>query len=227
MTRQPMPEPAAPPTSCAHGTPAPTATWSSSGTSSTASRSTARCSMRSPADAAWRPRRRRGLRAVRARHGVPRRARARSARHRPLAALRGAGAGRAARMPLRGDGPAEPSTPTPSAARSTGSCRTTRCTTSRRRGSPTRSPRGRRRSGPAGSCSSWRRRAPPTASIDDPLGSGIRVYWAEFTEAELVGAAQAAGFRIDDVVAREAYDEEIQTRRLFVSATRIAAAEGA
>ncbi len=63
--------------------------------------------------------------------------------------------------------------------------------------------------------------------IDDPLGSGIRVYWAEFTEAELVIAARAAGFRVDDVVARGAYDDEIQIRRLFVSATRLAAAEGA
>ena len=63
--------------------------------------------------------------------------------------------------------------------------------------------------------------------IDDPLGSGMRVYWAEFTEAELVIAARAAGFRVDDVVARGAYDDEIQTRRLFVSATRLAAAEGA
>ncbi len=59
--------------------------------------------------------------------------------------------------------------------------------------------------------------------VDDPLGSGIRVYWAEFTEAELVAAAQAAGFRVDDVTARDAYDDEIQTRRLFVSATRLAA----
>ena len=58
--------------------------------------------------------------------------------------------------------------------------------------------------------------------IDDPLGSGIRVYWAEFTEAELVAAAQAAGFRIDDIAAREAYDDEIQTRRLFIAATRVA-----
>ena len=57
--------------------------------------------------------------------------------------------------------------------------------------------------------------------VDDPLGSGIRVYWAEFTEAELVAAAQAAGFRVDDVTARDAYDDEIQTRRLFVSASRL------
>jgi SAM-dependent methyltransferase len=57
--------------------------------------------------------------------------------------------------------------------------------------------------------------------IDDPLGSGIRVYWAEFTESELVATAQAAGFRIDDIAAREAYDDEIRIRRLFVTATRI------
>jgi hypothetical protein len=59
--------------------------------------------------------------------------------------------------------------------------------------------------------------------IDDPLGSGIRVYWAEFSQAELVAAAQAAGFRVDDVTGREAYDDEIRTRRLFVSATRLTA----
>jgi hypothetical protein len=53
-------------------------------------------------------------------------------------------------------------------------------------------------------------------------GSGIRVYWAESTEAELVAAAQAAGFRIDDVTPRDAYDDEIPTRRLSVSATRLA-----
>ena len=58
--------------------------------------------------------------------------------------------------------------------------------------------------------------------VEDPLGSGIRVYWAEFTDAELVAAAQAAGFRVDDMAAREAYDAEIQTRRLFITATRLA-----
>lgn len=58
--------------------------------------------------------------------------------------------------------------------------------------------------------------------VDDPLGSGIRVYWAEFTEAELGAAARAAGFRVDDLSARDAYDDEIRTRRLFISATRLA-----
>jgi trans-aconitate methyltransferase len=60
--------------------------------------------------------------------------------------------------------------------------------------------------------------------VEDPLGSGIRVYWAEFTEHELVVALEQAGFRVDDVVARRAYDDEIQTRRLFVSGTRTVAA---
>ena len=60
--------------------------------------------------------------------------------------------------------------------------------------------------------------------VEDPLGSGIRVYWSEFTEHELVVALERAGFRVDDVVARRAYDDEIQTRRLFVSGTRTVAA---
>ena len=85
----------------------------------------------------------------------------------------------------------------------------------------TRSPRGRARYGRAAAA----RRGEGGLSdgvIDDPLGSGIRVYWAEFTEAELVAAAQAAGFLIDDIAARDAYDDEIQTRRLFIAATRVA-----
>ena len=60
--------------------------------------------------------------------------------------------------------------------------------------------------------------------VADPLGSGIRVYWAEYTEAELVAAVGSAGFLVDDVTARDAYDDEIPTRRLFLSATRLAAA---
>lgn len=60
--------------------------------------------------------------------------------------------------------------------------------------------------------------------VDDPLGSGIRVYWAEFIESELVEATRAAGFRVDDVAARGAYDDEIRARRLFITATRVAEA---
>jgi SAM-dependent methyltransferase len=56
--------------------------------------------------------------------------------------------------------------------------------------------------------------------IDDPLGSGLRVYWAEFTADELRDAAEAAGFDIDDMTTRAAYDDEIPTRRSYLTATR-------
>ncbi|MFG3135723.1 class I SAM-dependent methyltransferase [Streptomyces sp. NPDC048211] len=56
--------------------------------------------------------------------------------------------------------------------------------------------------------------------IDDPLGSGLRVYWAEFTEYGLRAAAGAAGFRIDACTVREAYGDEIPTRRIYLAATR-------
>ncbi|MEV4892732.1 class I SAM-dependent methyltransferase [Nonomuraea sp. NPDC055795] len=58
--------------------------------------------------------------------------------------------------------------------------------------------------------------------IADPLGSGLRVYWAEFTAPELRAAAGAAGFLVDDVTVREAYEDEIPTRRIYLSATRSA-----
>ncbi|MEU1470076.1 class I SAM-dependent methyltransferase [Streptomyces sp. NPDC005761] len=56
--------------------------------------------------------------------------------------------------------------------------------------------------------------------IDDPLGSGLRVYWAEFTQDELRAAAVAAAFRVDDCTVREAYEGEIPTRRIHLAATR-------
>lgn len=56
--------------------------------------------------------------------------------------------------------------------------------------------------------------------IDDPLGSDLRVYWAEFTEYELRAAVGAADFRVDDCTVREAYDDEIPTRRIYLAATR-------
>lgn len=56
--------------------------------------------------------------------------------------------------------------------------------------------------------------------IDDPLGNDLRVYWAEFTEYELRAAAGAAAFRVDDCTVREAYEDEIPTRRIYLSATR-------
>jgi SAM-dependent methyltransferase len=56
--------------------------------------------------------------------------------------------------------------------------------------------------------------------IDDPLGNDLRVYWAEFTEYELRAAAGSAAFRVDDCTVREAYEDEIPTRRVYLSATR-------
>ncbi|MEE4494787.1 class I SAM-dependent methyltransferase [Streptomyces sp. BE230] len=56
--------------------------------------------------------------------------------------------------------------------------------------------------------------------VDDPLGSDLRVYWAEFTEYELRAAAGDAAFRVDDCTVREAYDDEIPSRRIYLSATR-------
>ncbi|WP_139415788.1 class I SAM-dependent methyltransferase [Agromyces laixinhei] len=56
--------------------------------------------------------------------------------------------------------------------------------------------------------------------IDDPLGTGIRVYWAEYSEAELRSAAEVSGFVVDELTARDAYDDEIRARRIALSATR-------
>lgn len=56
--------------------------------------------------------------------------------------------------------------------------------------------------------------------IADPLGSDLRVYWAEFMEHELRSAVGAAAFRIDECTVREAYADEIPTRRIYLSATR-------
>lgn len=56
--------------------------------------------------------------------------------------------------------------------------------------------------------------------IDDPMGSRLRVYWAEFTVDELCVAVGGAGFRVDDRTVREAYADEIATRRVCLAATR-------
>ncbi|WP_082310234.1 class I SAM-dependent methyltransferase [Nonomuraea sp. SBT364] len=56
--------------------------------------------------------------------------------------------------------------------------------------------------------------------VDDPLGTGLRVYWAEFAASELEAAARAAGFVIGEITTREAYDDEIPTRRIYLPATR-------
>ncbi|MFC8226453.1 class I SAM-dependent methyltransferase [Streptomyces sp. NPDC057287] len=60
--------------------------------------------------------------------------------------------------------------------------------------------------------------------VGDPLGTDHRVYWAEFTAQELCRAAEAAAFQVDDVTVREAYADEISTRRIYLSATRLARA---
>ena len=56
--------------------------------------------------------------------------------------------------------------------------------------------------------------------VYDPLGSDIRVYWAEFTADELRQAVRSAGFRVDGCQVREAYEDEIPVRRIFLTATR-------
>ncbi|SEC44715.1 Methyltransferase domain-containing protein [Streptomyces sp. 2131.1] len=56
--------------------------------------------------------------------------------------------------------------------------------------------------------------------IDDPLGGDLRVYWAEFTADELREAVRGAGFHVDDCTVREAYENEIPARRVYLTATR-------
>lgn len=56
--------------------------------------------------------------------------------------------------------------------------------------------------------------------IDDPLGGDLRVYWAEFTTGELREAVRGAGFHVDDCTVREAYENEIPARRVYLTATR-------
>jgi hypothetical protein len=56
--------------------------------------------------------------------------------------------------------------------------------------------------------------------INDPLGSDMRVYWAEFGADELHQAAESAGFRVDSCQVREALEDEIPARRIFLTATR-------
>ncbi|MFE6763646.1 class I SAM-dependent methyltransferase [Streptomyces sp. NPDC057689] len=56
--------------------------------------------------------------------------------------------------------------------------------------------------------------------VDDPLGGELRVYWAEFTANELREAVRDAGFHVDDCTVREAYENEIPARRVYLAATR-------
>ncbi len=56
--------------------------------------------------------------------------------------------------------------------------------------------------------------------VDDPLGSGLRVYWAEYSAPELREAAEAAGFQVTDLTTRDAYADEIASRRIYLCAAR-------
>ena len=51
------------------------------------------------------------------------------------------------------------------------------------------------------------------------LGSGIAVYWAEFTAAELAEAAVRAGFTVDRLADRAPYEQEIASQRLYLEAS--------
>ncbi|HET9552548.1 MAG TPA: hypothetical protein VFP50_06225 [Anaeromyxobacteraceae bacterium] len=56
--------------------------------------------------------------------------------------------------------------------------------------------------------------------IADPLGCGLRVYWASLTEAELRFAAEQAGFHVEWCHVREPLPGEIAARRIYLTATR-------
>jgi SAM-dependent methyltransferase len=56
--------------------------------------------------------------------------------------------------------------------------------------------------------------------IDDPLGSGLKVYWASLTGAELRSAAEQAGFHVDGCHVREPLPGEIASRRIYLTASR-------
>ena len=61
--------------------------------------------------------------------------------------------------------------------------------------------------------------------VADPMGSGLRVYWAEYRPAELRNAL-AGQFRVDTCRTRDAYDDEIPARRIYLTATRISSSAG-
>ena len=55
--------------------------------------------------------------------------------------------------------------------------------------------------------------------VTDPMGSALRVYWAEYSAGELA-AAIAGPFRVDTCRSRDAYDDEIPSRRIYLTARR-------
>lgn len=58
--------------------------------------------------------------------------------------------------------------------------------------------------------------------IDDPLGSGARVFWAAHTSRSLAAAVAAARFTVDQVEVRRPQADEIAANRIYVAASRAA-----
>lgn len=56
--------------------------------------------------------------------------------------------------------------------------------------------------------------------IEDPLGSGRRVFWFACTERELVAAVVAAGFLVERSARRPPLPDEIAAQRIYVTAVR-------
>ena len=56
--------------------------------------------------------------------------------------------------------------------------------------------------------------------LDDPMGSGLRTFFASFTESELKGLVEANGFTCTFSVTRAPYPEEYQVGRIFLLAER-------
>ncbi len=56
--------------------------------------------------------------------------------------------------------------------------------------------------------------------IDDPMGSGTKVFWSGFTPPELEVLATDGGFQVDGITGRDPQPDEIAVRRLYLGATR-------
>lgn len=56
--------------------------------------------------------------------------------------------------------------------------------------------------------------------IADPLGSGLTVFWASHTAADLGLRAAAAGFQVEACEVREPLPGEIAARRIYLTAAR-------
>lgn len=56
--------------------------------------------------------------------------------------------------------------------------------------------------------------------IDDPMGSGEQVFWSAFSDTELQELLHNAGFTNTSCIVRDPLPDEIQVRRIFVTAER-------